>query len=87
MLGTEKHLYFCGIYIPPENSKDFDPQIFDDLDQDISIFSTNGFVMLLGDLNARAGSHPDYIYLREREHIYCTCFVRKLLRASSKEQP
>ena len=53
MLGIEKNLYFCGIYIPPENSKHFDPQIFNDLDQDMSIFSTIGFVMLLGDLNAR----------------------------------
>ena len=55
--------------------------MFDDLDQDISILSTNGFIMLLGDLNARTGSYPvsfvDYIILHQELFFKTDYFIMK----------
>ena len=51
LMGTEEHVYVCGAYIPPENSKYFSPEIFEELEEDIIEFRSKGFVMLLGDLN------------------------------------
>ena len=51
----------CGIYIPPCNSKSFDPEIFDQLQQDIIDFSPTGSIILIGDFNSRTGKYSDTV--------------------------
>ena len=55
ILNSNKDLYICGTYIPPEKSNYFDPEIFEEIEQDIITFSTRGNIIILGDLNARTG--------------------------------
>ena len=54
-MGTEKHVFLCGAYIPPINSKYYNSELFEELENDISEFSSMGQIVLLGDLNARTG--------------------------------
>ena len=61
IIEKQKDLYLCGIYIPPENSKYFDSEIFDNLQNEIAEFSNKGFVTLLGDFNARTGKELDSV--------------------------
>ena len=39
----------------------FDPEIFTDLERDISFFQSNAFIVLAGDLNARTGTEIDFV--------------------------
>lgn len=59
ILGKHKDLFICGIYIPPDNSNYFKTEIFDKLEDEIDEFSKKGYVMLLGDFNARTGKSDD----------------------------
>ena len=45
-----KDIYFCGLYIPPSSSKYFDPELFEELEKDVLNFSSQGSILLLGDL-------------------------------------
>ena len=56
-LNWVKDIYVCGVYIPPCNSKYFDLEIFDQLEQDIVPFRTTGSVILMGDFNSRTGKY------------------------------
>ena len=56
-----KDIHVCGIYIPPCNSKYFDPEIFDQLEQDIIDFSPTGSIILMGDFNSRTGKYSDTV--------------------------
>ena len=69
LMGTEEHVYVCGAYIPPENSKYFSPEIFEELEEDIIEFRSKVFVMLLGDLNSRTGKYDDHISI-SGEHLF-----------------
>lgn len=60
LMGTKQHVYICGVYIPPENSKYFSPQIFEDLENDIVHYRSEGYVILTGDFNSRTGKCNDY---------------------------
>ena len=60
--GSENHIYFCGAYFPPINSKCFSPEIFEELENDIVEFRSRGAVLLSGDFNSRTGKHEDYIH-------------------------
>ena len=60
-MGTEKHVFLCGAYIPPINSKYYNSELFEELENDISEFSSMGQIVLLGDLNARTGKYNHYI--------------------------
>ena len=60
ILGTDKHLYLCGAYIPPENSRHFSLDLFEELENEIANFRSKGLVMLLGDLNARTSKLNDF---------------------------
>ena len=53
---TIKDLFVCGVYIPPHNSNYFDPKLFEDLESDIENYSSQGSVLLLGDLNSKTGN-------------------------------
>ncbi len=61
ILNSDSDLCTCGIYIPHEKSKYFDTEIFEELENDIVLFSPRGNVILLGDFNARTGKSEDYI--------------------------
>ena len=58
---TTKDILACGAYIPPYSSNYFHPELFEDLESDIESFSSQGSVLLLGDLNSRTGKHPDSV--------------------------
>ena len=45
----------------PRDSTYSNPNIFDDLQTDITKFSSEGLIMLTGDLNARTGCALDYV--------------------------
>ena len=60
-LNSVKDIYVCGVYIPPCNSKYFDLELFDQLEQDIVHFSTIGSVILMGDFNSRTGKYSDTV--------------------------
>ena len=56
-----KDIFVCGVYIPPCNSKYFDIELFDELEQDIVHFSSTGSVILMGDFNSRTGKYSDTV--------------------------
>lgn len=57
----EGYLRLRDIYIPPSNSKYFDLEIFDQLEQDITDFSSTGSIILMGDFNSRTGKYCDTV--------------------------
>ena len=61
LLNSTKHLYLCGIYIPPIKSHYFDKDIFEKLETEILQFSQKGNMLLLGDFNARTSKLDDFI--------------------------
>ena len=60
-LNSMKDIYICEMYIPPCNSKCFDLEIFDQLEQDIVHFSSTGSVIFMGDFNSRTGKYSDTV--------------------------
>lgn len=56
-----RKIFTCGVYIPPEKSAYFEKEIFDILENDIALFSSKGYTMILGDFNARTNKLEDYI--------------------------
>lgn len=62
-------IFLCAIYVPPRDSPYFNPDIFDDLQTDIAKFSSEGLIMLTGDLNARTGCGLDYVDTDPCTHI------------------
>lgn len=68
-LGTEKDIYLCGAYIPPCNSTYYSPEIFEELEKDISFFKSYGFILLLGDLNARTGKYDDHLEMTDKSYL------------------
>ena len=58
---TAKDIFVCGIYIPPCGSNYFHPELFEDLENDIEIYSSQGSMLLMGDLNSRTGKYSDSV--------------------------
>ena len=58
---TSKDIYVCGIYIPPNSSKYFLPEMFEDLENDIETFYSHGSIFLMGDFNSRTGKYSDCV--------------------------
>ena len=56
-----KDIFVCGIYIPPCGSNYFHPELFEDLENDIEIYSSQGSILLMGDLNSRTGKYSDSV--------------------------
>ena len=61
ILGKHKDLFICGVYIPPENSNYFKDEIFEKLEKEIDEFSKKGYILLLGDFNARSARESDSV--------------------------
>ena len=72
ILNSDLDLYVCGTYIPPEKSKYIENEIFDELENDIIVFSSRGNVLLLGDLNARTSKLEDFVSSDGSDHIQDT---------------
>jgi hypothetical protein len=70
LLNIEKDLYLCGVYIPPEKSAYFEKEIFDILENDIALFSSKGYTMILGGFNARTNKLEDYILQKMETILY-----------------
>ena len=58
---TTKDIFVCCAYIPPYSSNYFHPELFEDLESDIANYSSQGSVLLMGDLNSRIGKYPDSV--------------------------
>ena len=58
---TSKDIYVCGIYIPPNGSKYFLPEMFEDLEKNIETFYSRGSILLMGDFNSRTGKYSDCV--------------------------
>ena len=57
-----KDINTCDLYILPCNSPYFNVELFEELENDIEIFSSQGSILLMGDLNARTGKYSDSVY-------------------------
>ena len=60
-LNSTKDILVCGVYIPPCNSKYFDIELFEQLEQDVVHFSSTGSIILMGDFNSRTGKYSDTV--------------------------
>lgn len=70
--GFHRDLYICVIYYPPVTStytKKGDIELFECLENDITLFCKDADILLCGDFNARAGSHPDLIIQDEIDFL------------------
>ena len=56
-----KLIYTCGLYIPPCNLPYFNVELFEELENDIEIFSFQASILLMGDLKARTGKFSDSV--------------------------
>ena len=72
--GTTGDIYLCGAYIPPLNSTYFLPDIFEELEKDISFFNSQGSILLLGDLNARTGKYNDHLEMSDKNYLEIDMF-------------
>ena len=54
---TVKDIYTCGLYISPCNSPYFNLELLND----IEIFSSQGSILLMGDMTARTGKFSDSV--------------------------
>ena len=58
---TSKDIYVCGVYIPPNGSKYFLSEMFEDLENHIETFYSHGSIFLMGDFNSRTGKYSDCV--------------------------
>ena len=58
---TAKDIFVCGIYIQPWSSNYFHPELFEDLENDTEIYSSQGSILLLGELNSRTGKYSHFV--------------------------
>ena len=72
--GLINDVYLCFAYCVPANSSilscDFMPEdIFEDLTNKLSQCHPHGDIILMGDLNARSKTIPDFIFNENNDHI------------------
>ena len=58
--NLDKHLFIGAVYLKPQ-SKDDSEDSYNKLSNIISKYSSLGTILLMGDLNSRTGTEPDYI--------------------------
>ena len=57
------------MYIPPEGSPYFQPDTFDQIENEIRTFSQNyKYISLFGDFNSRTAEEPEFIDFEIYEH-------------------
>jgi exonuclease III len=69
LFKSDNDLYLGGLYLPPEHSRYFEPELFDKLQEDIITFSGKGDVIIIGDFNARTGKLNDFIETDGNKYI------------------
>ncbi len=67
-INTDKDVFLCAAYIPPSEAPYFNEDRFSILEDEISYFQGQGSVPICGDLNARAGTEPDFISTQGDKH-------------------
>ena len=72
ILSNNTDLFICGTYIPLEKSNYFEEEIFEELENDIINFSSQGNVITLGDFNARTNKLEAFVSNEESELILDT---------------
>jgi hypothetical protein len=80
-MSDDKNLYMCAIYIPPDKNvfyRKYECDIFDVLQEEIELYSVDGNVAVIGDLNGRVGKEPDQILRREDLHSWSMRFPKIL---------
>ena len=79
--GLENNITLGLVYLPPENSpyaKSSGADIIEKLEEDVRYFASSGNMLLMGDLNGRVRTDPDYIindstrYLPTNKQFYET---------------
>ena len=56
------NIFFCALYIPPENSAYFDEDIFSHIYEDVLHFQEKDYCFIMvGDFNARTSNKPDFV--------------------------
>ena len=61
IMSDDKNLYMCAVYIPTEKNvfyRKYECDIFDVLQEEIELYSVDGNVAVIGDLNGRVGKEP-----------------------------
>ena len=77
-LNSTKDILVFGVYIPPCNSKYFDIELFEQLEQDVVYFSSTGSIILMGDFNSRTGKYSDTVS-QEGNDILMMTYQNQLL--------
>ena len=54
-------MFVDGIYIPPNSLKYFLPEMFEDLENNIETFYSEGSIPLMSDFNSRTGKYSDCV--------------------------
>ena len=67
--NLDQDIFLCAINIPPRESPYFNSDIFDDLQNDIAKYSSEGHILLTGDFNARTGCALDYVDVDNCIHV------------------
>ena len=74
------------LYIPSCNSPYFNVELSEELENDIEIFSSSqGSVLLMGDLNARTGKYSDRVQFVKREITLLQTTNQNSLSAQPRE--
>ena len=64
IMFDNKNLYICAINMPPDKNvyyRKYEHDVFDVLQEKIEMFSELGNIAVLGDLNGRVGTEPDFL--------------------------
>ena len=59
--NRQRYLYVWPLYHAPCNSPYFNVELFEELENDVEIFSSLGSILPMGDLNARTGKYSDNV--------------------------
>ena len=87
-VATDHDIIICGVYIPPHNSPYFSVDLFEELEKDVSLFTSRWSILLLGDMNARTGKYNDFLDANDKEYLitdtqeisFTASFAKKQLR-------
>ena len=66
ILKVRKDLYIGFVYIPPEGSPSSDIEHFQEITNDIEVYTSKGDVIISGDFNARTSNVEDYVTVFDR---------------------
>ena len=69
LVKSNKDLFLCGTYIPPEKSQYFNEEILEELENDTISFLSKGNAILLGDFNGRTSNLNDCISKEGNSYI------------------